>query len=401
MSSRRKKRRGKDQWSPTPAQTAVAAVLRGNSSVDQHDPDDLESSDDTDLIHESAEIEIEDYDAGEEAAAAETDRREAPTAEHAVPPREPGPEPAAVQIAALFEELQEKDELVAALTEQLEEAANRLDRLHRAGADRISRGSSTDADRFDDHADVSEQISRLSAAWEDLNAADLLHEITRKLDDVYDALSQPAEDAPPQRQHAPAPVPTPAPRSPEPQNGRVAWEDMKAQLLRDDAEHDRPAEEPSRIGAGVNDSSADILAQIPLDPPASVDQETADRETLVAAVEERDVFISHLIRRLRSGLAGRYEPINWSAIASAPDDLRDRLQELEARLQELLRIEECDMSIGSPTPSDQASSAPASPASGPGWSSSAGTLSATRGTRTGAIPNSTTTRPPATASAAG
>jgi hypothetical protein len=121
---------------------------------------------------------------------------------------------------------------------------------------------------------------------------------------------------------------------------------MKAQLLRDEAGQDRArdAEGPSRTADG-SDSSADILSQIPLDPPAPVDAAGADHETLVAAVEERDVFISHLIRRLRSGPAGRYEPIDWSALAVAPADLRERLQELEARLQELLRMEECDLSL--------------------------------------------------------
>ena len=52
-------------------------------------------------------------------------------------------------------------------------------------------------------------------------------------------------------------------------------------------------------------------------------------------MEERDVFISHLIRRLRSGSSGRYAPINWAEVSRAPDDLRERVASDSARLNEL------------------------------------------------------------------
>lgn len=317
-------------------------MLRGAPAAQAHQPDDFDpaaNGDNIDAAEADPVEELDEFGDLEEVLAAEV---APPAAESSLPQSaDRSADTPALQIAALCEELQEKDELVAALTEQLEEAANRLDRLHRAGADRISHGTASDGERYEDHSEIGEQLSRLTAAWNDLRAADVLAEINRKLDDVCDALSQPgavsAFDRPT------APVATPVPRVSEQHNGRVAWEDMKAQLLRDEAEHDRPAEEASRSNG--NDSSADVLSQIPLDPPAAVDLDHADRETLAAAVEDRDVFISHLIRRLRSGPAGRYEPINWAAIAAAPDDLRERLQELEARLQELLRIEECDMSL--------------------------------------------------------
>ena len=318
-------------------------MLRGAPAAEEHHQTDFDPADDGGAIDADGNDAVAELDEfGDLEELLET-ADALPAASE--PPR---PEPAgqltdtpALQIAALCEELQEKDELVAALTEQLEEAANRLDRLHRAGADRVSHGTASESASYEDHSEIGEQVSRLTAAWDDLRAADVLAEINRKLDDVCDALSQPAAAAPYDRPSAPAAHPVP--RVSEQQNGRVAWEDMKAQLLRDEAEHERPAEEASRRSG--NDSSADVLSQIPLDPPAAVDLDHADRETLAAAVEDRDVFISHLIRRLRSGPAGRYEPINWAALAAAPEDLRERLQELEARLQELLRIEECDMSL--------------------------------------------------------
>jgi hypothetical protein len=121
---------------------------------------------------------------------------------------------------------------------------------------------------------------------------------------------------------------------------------MKAQLLREGADLGRSqADLGEAAERAVSDSAAEVLSELPLEPPQPVDIDTADRELLAAAVEERDVFILHLIRRLRSGRTGRYAPINWAEISHAPDELRERLQEHEARLQELLRMEECDLSL--------------------------------------------------------
>jgi hypothetical protein len=311
----------------------VAAILRGPATTEELDMGEspLDSAPDVDLLDADLDEYLEaDADPMVDASGVETDQ----------PVSEP---PAALHVAALLEELNEKDALVAALTSQLEEAANRLDRLHRAGADRVSQGSSFESARSDGSPELTEQVSRLTAAWDELRTGEALSEISRKLDEIYDSLSQPAMTPPAQRESV---VTSSPPRAPEPPGPRVAWEDMKAQLLRDEAGHDRNGDAAAATRtADANDSAADILSQIPLDPPTPVDLDDADREMLVAAVEDRDVFISHLIRRLRSGPSGRYEVIDWSAIAGAPDELRERLQELEARLQELLRMEECDLSL--------------------------------------------------------
>jgi hypothetical protein len=125
---------------------------------------------------------------------------------------------------------------------------------------------------------------------------------------------------------------------------------MKAQLLGDSTVGEQawdlapPAE--SSVPAGSQaEIDLGVVVEPVGEPPAAVNVDSADLETLQRAVEERDEFISQLLRRLRSSPAWRREPIDWDAIANAPDDLRQRLQELEARFQELLRIEECDMSL--------------------------------------------------------
>ncbi|MBL8849498.1 MAG: hypothetical protein JNG89_07435 [Planctomycetaceae bacterium] len=254
------------------------------------------------------------------------------------------PETASVQVAALQSALHEKDELVHALTVQLEEAANRLDRLHRAGADRASRGSSVAAEGHGAAGELGDQLSRLSSEWDELQLAQQFETIRGRLDDIFDAvtLGKLTEQG-----YGSRPAEEPVSRTSEMLTGKLTgWEDMKAQLLRDGAEKTRSHAELAEAAVNaVSDSEAEVLSDLPLEPPLPVDLEIADRDLLVAAVEERDVFILHLIRRLRSGTSARYAPINWAEISGAPDELRERLQEHEARLQELLRMEECDLSL--------------------------------------------------------
>ncbi|MFO1092429.1 MAG: hypothetical protein U0992_03820 [Planctomycetaceae bacterium] len=253
------------------------------------------------------------------------------------------PESASQQVAALQHALHEKDELLSVLTAQLEEAADRLDRLHRAGIDRTSRVGVADMDAAAGSADVSEYLGRLTGQWEAAQFAEQFAAVRNRLDDIYDAVTLPRTA---ERSDGSRSVEEPMPRATDSASKLPGWEDMKAQLLRQGADQHRsdPNDEDATV-ADLNDAAADVLSDLPLEPPAAIDTDTADRDTLAAAVEERDVFISHLIRRLRSGSSGRYAPIDWAEVSGAPDDLRERLQEHEARLQELLRMEECDLSL--------------------------------------------------------
>lgn len=257
-------------------------------------------------------------------------------------PSETG-ESASEQLAILQHELQEKDELLSALTAQLEEAANRLDRLHRAGADRGPRVSAPDNESPHSAGEFGGQLARLCSDWDELQVADQFEAIRSRLDDIFDAVTLAKLE---QGYGAPRTAEQPLPRSTDSASKLPGWEDMKAQLLREGADKSRTQVDLSDVSvAGVSDSEAEVLSELPLEPPQPVDVEHADGDVLVAAIEERDVFISHLIRRLRSGTSGRYAPINWAQISGAPDELRERLQEHEARLQELLRMEECDLSL--------------------------------------------------------
>jgi hypothetical protein len=253
------------------------------------------------------------------------------------------PESASEQVAALQYELQQKDELLHALTAQLEEAANRLDRLHRAGADRGPRVSAHEGEAPSYSGDAGKPLARLCGEWDELQLADQFETIRGRLDDIFDAVTLAKLE---QGYGAPRVSEPASPRSTDSASKLPGWEDMKAQLLREGADKSRTQVDLNGAAADrVSDSEAEVLSDLPLEPPLPVDLDNAERDVLTTAIEERDVFISHLIRRLRSGTSGRYAPLNWAQISGAPDELRERLQEHEARLQELLRMEECDLSL--------------------------------------------------------
>lgn len=277
-----------------------------------------------------------------------------------------------VQIAALTAELGDKEELIAALTAQLEEAAERLDRLHRAGADRSPRAAAAgSAESSERQSELAGQVSRLVDEWDELHAAEWLQRIEVKLGEINESLARGSisaipRDLSPSRESMP-PRETPAardssslrgtlldswvdvsmPSGPTPQESLLHWEQMKAQLLGDSQVIENVSDEPPRAAAlaPVQGAAEYLEAMEAIEPPLPVDFEQADLETLQHAVEERDTYISHLICKLRATQGYRHEPIDWEALNAAPEELRAHLEELEERLRELLRVEECDLSL--------------------------------------------------------
>ena len=81
------------------------------------------------------------------------------------------------------------------------------------------------------------------------------------------------------------------------------------------------------------------------DPPEPIDFDTADVEQLQAAVEARDAYISHLLRRLKNAVSYRMPPVDWRALENVPEDLQAKLGDLEQQLQEKLRITEVELSL--------------------------------------------------------
>src|SRR6185369_14757427 len=82
--------------------------------------------------------------------------------------------PSEGDVASLQRQLQEKEQLVAALTERLEQAAEQLDRVRRTGADRGARrgggGGALPLELIEDHRTAIDELKQAVTRWEEMQA---------------------------------------------------------------------------------------------------------------------------------------------------------------------------------------------------------------------------------------
>lgn len=79
------------------------------------------------------------------------------------------------------------------------------------------------------------------------------------------------------------------------------------------------------------------------DAPAPITTATADRETLIQAVNIRDEFIAALLRRLRS--VEETPSVDWQALVPGSPGLVEHVQTLVCQLEEKLRLSEVELSL--------------------------------------------------------
>jgi hypothetical protein len=266
-------------------------------------------------------------------------------------------EQSAVAENDLKKQLHAKDQLVRALTDRLEEAAEQLDRVQRTGGDKGGRtGGSSDAAAG--HP-LFEKLSKSLELWEDVQPADAFARIEERLEELRDMLQGAIVGTPGEAQ------------APKKKDVLTGWEKMKAELMGESAPSAAPAggtkaqdvsttaKQPAQSESGEGSAQEQSAPPPPARPvsvepprpleeltlPEPVDLEGASRPDLVDAIEVRDQYIGELTRRLRSAESRTHQPIDWSVLNSAPDDLRQALQRLESELTDRLRIAEVDLSL--------------------------------------------------------
>ena len=75
-----------------------------------------------------------------------------------------------------------------------------------------------------------------------------------------------------------------------------------------------------------------------------VEEESASPDRLDAAIRERDLYISALIKRLREAETAVI-PVNWEQLNNAPTELLEQLQALHHDLEHSLGLAEVEISI--------------------------------------------------------
>jgi hypothetical protein len=236
----------------------------------------------------------------------------------------------------LIQQLQEKDQLVTALTERLEQAAEQLDRLQRVGADRDPSMGSLPAELVEDQKELTEDLRRVVQQWEDMQAGATLGRLEIQLTELRDLVASGVRVAPPEpaAQEDTPQAATPRPKPYEP-GVSMSWEAHKAAML---------AEEDGVPAAPVSIELPEVVHQIP-EAPAAIDLEAAEADDLRNAVRERDRHIELLTEQLQQVIAVRPDPFVLCSLADLPEEQRLQLEQWQTQLQERHRQMEIDLSL--------------------------------------------------------
>jgi hypothetical protein len=267
-------------------------------------------------------------------------------------------------ITELESQLARKEEVVVALTDRLEQAAEQLDRVRRTGGNRGTRTSAgIPADVVQEQREVTQELQQALEQWEEMQAGMALGQLQMQVTELRDFISVRFDDAIKAGgfsqpldpglidQTADAVIPQPPETAPsnDPLSG---YEAMKADLLGEgiptpsDSQLNAPELDSLASELGIPTEEVESPTDVPeVDAPVAIEIATADLQELQSAVETRDAYISYLIRKLRAvekttRLAG-----NWTDLENVPDELRNRLEEYGLQLQDARKMAEVENSL--------------------------------------------------------
>lgn len=243
-------------------------------------------------------------------------------------------------ISQLEELLSEKDQLVTALTVQLEEAAERIDRLQRQGNDRgagaRSGGSSIPLEMLEEQRNIAENVEKFVVQWEEAQPTAALARIEMQLIELRElVVSQSGGGS--SSSEAPSLSSPQAQTLPQSHGGTslAGWEAMKASLLGEEA-----AEEADE---GVEPTEEDLESEISIPAPNPVPAD-ADPRILHLAIEQRDAYIAALQQAMRRAEL-RHRKAAVLGGDDVPESLQHRLEELEHIFEEQQRLAEVELSL--------------------------------------------------------
>jgi hypothetical protein len=255
--------------------------------------------------------------------------------------------------------LREKEQLVGALTQRLEQAAEQLDRLRRSGGDKAKRGGAGGAGgapgMSEEHRSTFDDLKRVIANWEDMQAGATLGRIETQIVELRDLVANFAQSGGGgARAAGGAGAGTGAAAS-----GGSWWERQKAAMLGESppesssesqaaatagSSGDAPAQEAQQPAAPAAPRVTLAELNLPDDPPA-IDIDTIELDAARQAIRDRDTIIQKLREPLLLLLAADQLPRDLTSLDNLPEPARKRLQDLENSWQEKFRKAEVEISI--------------------------------------------------------
>lgn len=263
----------------------------------------------------------------------------------------------------------EKQALIELLTERLEAAAEELDRYQRTGPQRSQAGPNRavaiPSELLQSHQQVVTDFQQMLADWEDLRAGQSLLRLESQVAEIRDLLETrlptgltssfgtQEEIAPFLSQLFGGSDPSTASTSIEagpvvdfgeetgatesstsPGSQSAIWQSISQSVSA--ASNEAPSE-----FAGPHDFEPIIDAA---EIPSPIDPETCARQEMEAALNQRDAYISYLIKKLRASELSASPP-DWLALEKVPESLCQELSGLRERLEQQLRLAEVELSV--------------------------------------------------------
>lgn len=231
---------------------------------------------------------------------------------------------------SLQRELQNKDEIIEALTRQLEGTADQLDRLKRSGVKEQSGGRAAGG--------LASQVQVALEAFDELNPADHFERIESGIQQILQLISNGQFEFSEGEGTAGS----------DDEAGEEAqsrfWEETKARLLGGGEEPEPSQKEESSPPPVDSDSvemdeenQAEELPEIPPIPDLPMPVESlSDLVQLEEGITQRDSYISYLIARLRHAESLKYPETDWDLI-DVPEELLEEVENLKRQLEDHLR----------------------------------------------------------------
>ncbi len=250
------------------------------------------------------------------------------------------------------QQLAEKDALIGALTDRLEQAAEQLDRMRRNGADRGWRGGGgLPPELIDEHKSTVDELKQVIARWEGLEAAATWGRIEGQISELRDLVASQLSVAPAAPAARPASSDTPRPA--EKTSSANWWEAQKAALLGEappeptPKDHESDAATPHTVEIATTEPSGatfDVQTATLPELPPPVDFETLTLDEARRAIADRDAALTQLREPLLLAMAAAIVPRDLTNTRDLPPALLLRLDELESQWQAKFRQCELDLS---------------------------------------------------------
>lgn len=268
-------------------------------------------------------------------------------------------------VDSLQKQLREKDQLLAALTQRLEQAAEQLDRLRRTGADKghrpLAGGGSLPPELVQDQKQTLEELKKFVANWEQIQPGAALERIETQVNEIrglmaggvqLGATSGSSAVTVRDRPAAPA-TPTPASSEKSAGSGGSWWERQKAALLGEGPPPEEPAAPSESLDAAPAESAStdspapafQLSDMVIPDPPPAVDFDTLTLDDAKQAIRARDQVIQQLREPLLLWQASGQFPQDFQSRDHLPPALRQRFEELESQWQAKFRQAELELSL--------------------------------------------------------